>query len=331
MTDYHFGTEPTAVDSSIPEVWAKQVLRDQLREGFWTRFVGGEGSGAAIIQKTELLNNPGDTIHINITGPLVAAGVSGDTAQLVENEETLTTSEKKVIPVLYRHGVRINRRANKKSIIDLRGEAKGRLAEWGSEKMDDLRFAGVNATGTLHGEVYTPNFRIAGNAANTGTVDDVGTGDILDVPTIQQAALDMYNVNAKPLRVGGEDVWVLIAHPNALYALKRSSEYVTWVQEAQVRGNDNPFFKGSVCMIDGVLIFQHSNVVKAANSTPVQVAKNILFGREAFIEGLDETVTWAEDTFDYGFEWGVGYSFAQETRRALEKNSMQLYTAAVSV
>jgi N4-gp56 family major capsid protein len=329
MTNFHFGTTPTQVDSSIPELWAKGVMRDSLRDGFWTRFVGGEGSGAAIIQKSELLNNPGDTIHISITSALTGAGVSGDTTQLVESEETLSTSEKKVIPTLYRHAVRVNRRAQKKSIVQLREEAKLRLAEWGAEKMDDLRFAGINATGTLHGEDYTANFRVAGNAANTGTVADIGSGDVLDVATIQQSVLDMYNRNAKPLRVGGDDVWVLVCHPNSLYALKRSSEYITWVQEAAVRGADNPFFKGAVCMVDGVLIFQHSNVVSATSG--VKYAKNILFGREAFVEGLDETVSWDEDTFDYGLEWGVAYSFAQETRRALEKNSMQLYTAAIDV
>ncbi len=249
----------------------------------------------------------------------------------MESEEKLATTEKKCIPVDYRHGVRVNTRAQKKSLVDLRGEAKLRLAEWGGQKMDTLRFAAAASTATLHGETYTPYYRVAGNAANSGTVSDIGTSDKLDVPTIQQAALDMYNINAKPIRQGGEDVWILIAHPQALYDLKRSTEYTTWVQEAAIRGVDNPFFKGAVCMVDGVVIFQHSNVTTTLDGTGnIKVAHNLVFGAEAMIEALDETVHWDEDTFDYGREWGVAYGFAQETRRGLEKQSMQLYTAAVA-
>ena len=151
-------TTPTHVDTSINEVWAKKVLRDHLRDGFWGRFTGPEGSGAPIIQKTELLNAPGDTIHIQVTSPLSGAGVSGDTTALEGSEENLTTSEMTVIPVFYRHGVRWYRRANKKSILDLRSEAQMRLAEWGGEKMDDLRFANFAATGsTLNGAAYNAN------------------------------------------------------------------------------------------------------------------------------------------------------------------------------
>src|SRR5687767_4203000 len=134
-------TTPTNVDSSIPELWAKLTLRDHLVAGFWKNMIGSEGSSSPIIQKTELLNNPGDTIHIQTTAPLAGAGVEGDTAVLEGNEEALATGSKKVIPVLYRHAVRINRRSNKKSIVELRAEARMRLAEWGEEKMDDKRFA----------------------------------------------------------------------------------------------------------------------------------------------------------------------------------------------
>lgn len=318
------GTTPTLVDTSIPELWSKSVLRQMLRDGFWQRFIGGEGSGSAIIRKTDLLNNAGDTIHINVTDVLVGSGVSGDTAELIGNEEALATTEKKVIPTLYRHAVLINRRANKKSIIDLRGEAKLRLGEWGGQKMDNLRFAAFNSASALHTETYTPNVRVVGGG--TG-VNDIAAGDKLDVPTIQQCVLDLYTRNAKPLLIDGQEHFVLVAHPNALYDLKRSAEYTDWVQQAAIRGAENPFFKGSVAIIDNVVIFQHTNVATATNNVPTTVAKNIMFGAEAFIEGVDETVSWYEDEYDYGQKWGVAFSFAMEARRALEKNSIQVYSA----
>lgn len=321
-------TTPTHVDSSIQELWAKNTLRDMLRPGFWQRFVGGEGSRSPIIRLTELLNKPGDTIHIQITSPLSGAGVVGDTTPLEGSEENLTTSSIKVIPLLRRHGVRINRRANKKSILELRGEAKMRLAEWGGEKMDDVRFELYASTAVLNGETYTPNTLAAG-AANVVPID-VAAGDAITVAFLQKLKLTLYNNRAIPLmQSDGNEFFAMVVHPNSLYALKREEEYRDWVREAQVRGDGNPFFKGATAMIDGMLLFQHSNVPIAADGTAgIDVSRNIAFGAEAFVEGLDEGVSWAEDEFDYGLERGFAYSFAFQPRRALAKNSIVVYADA---
>src|SRR5690348_18276304 len=85
-------TNPSDVDTSIPEIWARETLRKHLRDGFWGRFAGGPGSGRPLIQQSELLNKPGDLIHVQVTNPLSGAGVSGDTAALEGNEEKLSTS-----------------------------------------------------------------------------------------------------------------------------------------------------------------------------------------------------------------------------------------------
>ena len=322
-------TTPTSIDSSIPEIWAKQVLRDSLRMGFWANKVGGEGSRMPIIRKTELLNNAGDSIHVEITNPLAGGGQSGDTSALTGNEEEITTTEKKIIPVLYRHAVRLNRRARKKSIIDLLEEAKMRLTEWGGEKMDDLRFAAYNSAAALHSETYTPYVRVVGGGTGVG---DVATTDTLDVATIMQAKLDLYNNRALPLKDGGgRDFFMAVVHPNTLYNLKRSTEYGNWVRDAGVRGENNPLFIGATAMIDGVLIFEHNNVpVTLDGASSNAVSHNIVFGAEAFIEGADEDPHFSGDTFDYGLETGVGYEFAFESRRALEKNSTQLLAAATA-
>ena len=323
-------TTPANVDSSIQELWARLTLRDHLRKGFWASKAGVEGSGAAVIRRTDLVTNPGDTIHIQITNPLTGAGVSGDTTQLEGSEENLTTSSLKVVPEFYRHAVRWYRRANKKSLIDLRGEARMRLAEWGGEKMDDLRFASFTSSANINGETYTPNVRCVGGGTGVG---DVGAADTLSVEEIQKVKLALYNQRALPLRTeDGEDIFGLVAHQNAVFNLKRSSEYRDWVREAEVRGKDNPFFRGALCMVDGMVIFQHSNVPVAAGAGAggIDVARNIAFGAEAFIEGIDENPSWDEDDFDYGNEFGIAYSFGFQPRRGLEKNSLQVYSAAVN-
>jgi N4-gp56 family major capsid protein len=322
-------TTPTNIDTSIPEIWAKSVLRDTLRAGFFGPMTGPEGSGMPIIQKTELLNKPGDTIHIQTSSPLSGGGISGDTAVLAGNEEALALSEILVVPTLYRHAVRMFRRANKKSIVDLRAEAKSRLAEWAEQKMDTLRFAAFVSQATLHGQTYTSNSYGVGGHDGTSLV----AADTLSVAALQTVKLKLRNNRAKPLRLSGDgkDMFGIVVHPNALFDLKRESEYRDWVREAAVRGESNPFFQGSTAVIDGMVVFEHENVPTATSggTGTIKYAKNIAFGAEAFVEGLDEAAYWAEDDFDYGNEQGIAYGFAMEPRRGLEKNSLLVLSAAV--
>lgn len=324
-------TTPTHVDSSIPEVWAKLTLRDSLRPAFWGNFVGPEGSRSPIIRVSELLNKPGDTVHIQVTDPLAGAGVEGDTALLEGNEENLDTTSIKTIPKRYRHGVRWFDRAAKKSILDLRAEGRMRLAEWGMEKMDDVRFTNFIASGTLNGETYTPNARAAGGGA--GVPGSVAAGEHITVVELQKTKLALYNQRAAALKTAdGSEFFAMVAHQNSIYNLKRDQEYRDWVKDAEVRGAGNPFFRGAIAMVDGMLLFQHSNVPTANDGAAgIAVSRNIAFGSEAFVEGLDEGVSWAEDTFDYGDQFGIGYKFAFQPRRGLEKNSIIVYADAVTI
>jgi N4-gp56 family major capsid protein len=280
-------TTPTTIDTSIPEVWASEVLRDHRYKGFWGRFVG-----SAIVQKSELLNKPGDLIHIQTGSYLTAEGVTGDTATLEGNEEALSLSEIKVSPLLYRHAVRINRRANKKSIVELRAEAKMRLAEWGANKMDAVRFEKFSATtlpAPLASETYNaPNYFVAGGTDGSPSVDDITAGETLTVARIQQLRLLLEAQRATPINQDGFPFYALVIHPNALYALKREEEYRDWVREAHIRGADNPFFKGATAILDGIVIYSHFNSLTVTNSGPLLVAKGLAFGAEAFVEGLDE-------------------------------------------
>jgi N4-gp56 family major capsid protein len=334
-------TTPTNVDSSIREVWAERVLSDSLLKAFFEQLVGLPGSGSPVIRQTELLNKPGDLIHIQTTDPLVGAGVSGDTTALAGSEEALATSEIKTSPILYRHGVRIYRRANKKSMIDLRQEARGRLAEHAAERMDDLRFAGyvsnapVPGTGESQGAATTPDVhKVGGGSAVPTTLwvaadfNDIGVTDHLSVLELQKIRLKLYNKRAKPINDGGKPVYIGVVHPTSLFNLKRESEYRDWVREAHVRGEMNPMFRGATAMIDGMMIFEHPNVPRVTSGSGPKVSQNLFFGAEAFVEGLDENLDWVEDTFDYENEWGVAYSFAFQPRRARSFNSIQVWANA---
>lgn len=329
-------TNPSDVDTSIPEVWAARVMRNTLRKGFWGKFAGGVGSEMPIIQQTELLNKPGDRIHIQITDALVGAGVSGDTATLEGQEEALATTEMIVSPTLKRHAVLINRRANKKSIVELRPEARMRLEEWGKKKVDDTRFSQFVSitnsdipenTGYDQPNQYTIGSGFTSAAATT--VDDIAVGDKLTVAACRAIRYHLMSQNARPFHGPDEQPFYgMVISPEMEFDLKSDSEYKDVLLNAAQRGSGNPLFTGAVADIEGLLLYPHFHVPTVTNATSVRVAKALAFGAEAFVEGWDEDVSWVEDTFDYDLQWGVAYSFAFQPRRALEKNSMLVLAAA---
>jgi N4-gp56 family major capsid protein len=319
-------TRTTDVDTAIPELWADRVLRDHAYSGFWSKFLG-----TAIVQQFELLNRPGDLVHIQVTNPLSGSGVSGDETVLEGNEENLTTTEIKLQPEQQRHAIRNFRRAAKKSIVDLRMEARMRLAEWGMVQMDTNRFTNFAAASLTvpAGETYTPNIFSVGGTHTS--VDNIANTEELDVEAVQQIKVRLQANRARPLLIDGDELYALVVHPYALYQLKRQDEYRAWVREAHVRGADNPFFKGATAVLDGVVIYEHFRSPLVTNSAPVQVNKGIAFGAEAFVEALDENPSWDEDVFDYGNQYGMAYSFAHQARRALELSSLQVYSYAPTV
>lgn len=323
-------TTPANVDSSIREVWAKQVLRTKEKKSFFAGLMGPEGSGAPIIRKTELLGRSGDLIHIQVTDPLTGSGVQGDTTALEGSEENLVTSEIKCQPDLFRHAVRVYRRANKKSDLDLREEAKMRLAEHAAKRQDSLCFTNFKATSLTvpAGETYTPNVYVVGGGADE---DAVAAGDTLTVESLQEIALTLDINDAQPLNIDGSPHYGLVIHPYATHQLKQEARYESWVREAAVRGKDNPFFRGALAVIDGMILYPHVRCGVAANATAVQYSNGIAFGAEAFVMAEDEDITWVEDLFDYENEWGVAYSYAMQPRRALESSSLQVFAAAPTV
>ena len=319
-------TTPTNVDVTIREHWSRKTWRKTLRDTYWDKFVGGEMSGMPIIRKTELVGD-GDLVHISITDALSGAGVSGDTAMLEGNEENLAATEIKMNTTLYRHAVRSYRRAQKKSLMNLREEASFRLAEWGRKKMDAIRFSQFVSTTAADtpDAVYTPNIHVVGGGAD---VDAIAATDKLTVAECKKIMYALDAQQADPFIINGEPHYFLVATPQMVYDLKQDSAYDSYVVNAENRGASNPVFTGALANIDGLVIHKSWSVPVAANATSVATAKSLAFGREAFVEAVDESVTWVEDTFDYENQFGVAYSFAFGPRRALERNSLQVYCAS---
>ena len=325
-------TNLSAVADVTPEVWAKRTLRDSLVRSFWGRFCGKPGSGAPIAQQFELLGGPGQILHIPTSVPLSGAGKTEEQT-LEGSEEALSLGAMKVCPVFYRHAVRYGRLANQRAAVELMGEARVRLAEWGAAKLDANRWASFKASALpspLGSETYTPNKFFAKSSATS--VDDLVAADKLTVAAIRRLRVAMIEQGAEAMTDSeGREFFGLAIHPRQSYDLKGDTALSAMMESAGPRGDANPIFTGAIGRIDGIVLYEHSSVPVAvnANAAPAACATSICFGKEAFVEGVGEEPIWIGDSFDYRSESGISFGFSAHARRALEKQSMLVYTSAV--
>jgi len=333
-------TNPTDVSSSIPKKYAMRVMRKVIADTFFTTLTSKQGGGGAIISKNQVLNKPGEEITIQVTSPLSGSGVEGDTATLEGNEEKLSTSSITVKTVYYRHGVRNNTRAEKKSLVGLREEAVNRLAEWGRDKLDTVRFGAAlnkgfyyDAGGTEGEETSggTPYVRYVGGGTSKA---DVEAADVMTLAELSKTKYIMLSRLAKPWNIGGNPYFMMVLEPWQEYNIKVTD--TVWAQaqrEAQLRGGSNPLFTGAVGIWDGIIIRQAARVpvvTDAGGSSNVRAATGMMFGPEAFIEAYGTYPDWDEDDFDYGLEHGVAWGVDYGCRRGFEIQSTQVMASAVA-
>lgn len=330
-------TTPTSVATSIPRKYAQRVLAKMIKDTFWDGMTSPPGGGGAIIQQSEVLNKPGEEIFIQLTSPLTGAGVSGDTTALTGQEEEMTTADLSFKTIYRRHGVRINNRAQKKSMLDLRGMAVDRLAEWGKGKLDGVRFGNAINAGFYYDAGGTDGTEASGGSpyerfVGTGNtaVNDLIASELVTLAELSKSKYVMLDrTGFRPWTVGGLDHLVAVLDPWVEYGIKASDS--TWAQaqrEAMQRGSANPLFTGAVGVWDGVIIKKANRVATGTNAGSVRYARNLIFGPEAFIEGWGTMPDWNEETFDYNLEHGFAYGFDYGCRRGFEVQSMQLIAAA---
>jgi N4-gp56 family major capsid protein len=60
----------------------------------------------------------------------------------------------------------------------------------------------------------------------------------------------------RPIRIGGDEVYVLLVDPLQVKSLRADSDWKAAMQNAYIRGKDNPFFSGALAYWDGVAIFE---------------------------------------------------------------------------
>ena len=115
------------------------------------------------------------------------------------------------------------------------------------------------------------------------------------------------NYRMRPIRVDGQEYYVLVLHPEVAYDLFTLAGWQTAQREAQNRGDSNPIFTGSLGIWDGVVVHAHEgvSVIDDGGGAAIKGARNLFMGAQAACFAENSDMKWVEKTFDYGNQLGI--------------------------
>lgn len=326
-------------DALTKKLWDEKLFRDTVKESYFSRLMG-EGSIVAV--KNELTKSKGDEITFGIRMRLSGAGVTD--GQILEGaEESLTTYSDKVTLHQYRHAVRDNGALDRqRAMFSIDEESRSALADWGAEKIDQLAFDAILDSPTL---IF---YKTSAGSLSTATASTAKTALTAADGKLTPAMVSYMKAYAKtgggrtyvplrPVKVNGKEHYVLLVHPDALYDLKIDPTYQQYLREAEVRGSENPLFKGSVAIIDGVVIHEHENctIANDGGSGAVAWSKGVFMGQQALMWAWGQRVETVQKNFDYenehGYAWGIIAGTNKPVFNSLDYGSFGVYLARTDI
>ncbi|MBX4336459.1 N4-gp56 family major capsid protein [Bartonella raoultii] len=334
--------------------WSK-LLNQEVSKAIPIAPLIGTDSNSIIQLKDETNKASGDAVNFNLRMQLFGDGVSeGQT--LEGNEEALQFFNDRVAINELVHAVRVKNEGTidqQRILHDLRTEAKNGLVDWYADRLSMMFFlqaCGYDAK-ELHFEGRTITLKPVHYGFNTPTAptskrilrpnnktkdEDITSKETFDLTLIDQAVerAKLANPKIRPVRVDGENVYVLYLHPKQVTQLRTNTDAGQWldITKAIYSGNriKNPIYDGSLGMYNGVVLREAEHVTEGVqtisykNSIPI-VRRAVLLGAQSAVIafGKDRGATrykLVEELFDYEREFGV----AAKTIIGMKKTRFQL-------
>ncbi len=257
------------------KLWARKLFQEALKQTWLYKFMGAD-SRSAIQILNDTSKGPGDRVRVGLRMQLSGNGVLGD-GTLEGNEEALTTYTDDLVINQLRHAVRSDGKMSEQRIpFSIREEARQGLADWWADRIDkalfnqlegntdqtDTRFTGGNATvAPSSNNISYPN-----GLSSEASVASATTSNIFKLNYIDQA-VEKAKTNSpliRPLRVNGEDKFLIFLHPYQVTDLRQNTATGQWldIQKAVYEGSrsNNPIYNGALGEYNGVIIHESSRI-----------------------------------------------------------------------
>ena len=271
----HSGTI-AANDSDLrTRLWSELVTRDAREKNVFEKFIGGEGSGKPIVEKTDLSAGGSDKVTFTTVAPIRGQGVRGEEV-LKNSTGSLSFGTFNVEVDLIRHAVSWTQvlklmRFTGKTLDQLSAEV---MSEWAARTEQDHLMACLRDTCL--------------NNASTNLLTGYGSGtgglllysDGLSTDIIQEAKQTLISRGGQPMNTGGDENqeipgYLFFAPDSVLRPLRSDPDYLEAITQADVRSGDNKLYNGSYAKWDNNIIANHNVIIDTAQGrqgSPLQPA-----------------------------------------------------------
>ena len=313
-------------DTLAVKLWSKKLFADALKKTYADRFMG-KTSSSLIQIKDETSKGAGDRITVGLRLQLAGDGVQGD-GTLEGNEEALSTYSDNVFIDQLRHAVRSSGKMSEQRIpFSVRDEAKTGLSDWWAGRIDFWFFNQLAGNTAIVDSRYSGNQAALAPSANrklfaTGAADETQSSvNVFNLNFIDKCVERALTVapTIRPLKVNGEDKFVMFLHPYQVYDLRTSTSAGQWldISKAAMQGGEiakNPIYTGALGEYNGVVLHQAFRVPTGVNSVTgaaiPTVRRAIFCGAQAALLAYGEKdqsgeMSWVEELFDYKNQLGV--------------------------
>lgn len=321
-------------DPKAAKKWSAALAVDQAKKSYFERKFVGTDDNSIIQRKTELESDSGDRISFDLSVQLRGSYTEGD-HRLEGKEENLRFYTDEVRIDQARHAVSAGgRMTRKRTVHNLRVVAKNRLSDYWSRFMDELMFIylsgarGINAdflfplgwTGHAGNPIEAPDpghILYGGSATSKATItaSDTMSRLLIERAAVQATMLQAQDpdaANMVPVSIEGEDRYVVVMSPFQEHDL-RTSDAAGWLEiqkaAAGAEGRNNPIFRGSLGMINNVVLHSHRNAIRFNDygaSGDLPAARALFLGRQAGAVAYGTSggmrFEWKEEMKDYGNE-----------------------------
>jgi len=262
-------------------VWSELVTRDAREKNVFAKFIGGEGSGKPIVEKTDLSAGGSDKVTFTTVAPIRGQGVRGE-AILKNATGSLSFGTFNVEVDLLRHAVSWTQvlklmRFTGKTLDQLSAEV---MSEWAARTEQDHLMVCLRDT-CLKPENPNNVLKNYGSGANGELLYSEG----LSTDIIQEAKQKLISRGGQPMNTGGDENqeipgYLFFADDSALRPLRSDPDYLEAITQADARGADNKLYSGSYAKWDNNIIANHNTIIDTADGrqgsplAPVMILTN---------------------------------------------------------
>jgi N4-gp56 family major capsid protein len=332
------------------KLWSRKLFQDALKKTYAARFMS-KGKDSIITIQPETSKGPGDQVTVGVRMQLSGDGVQGD-GTLEGNEEALTTYNDAVIINQLRHAVRSKGKMSEQRVpFSVREESKAGLEDWWSERIDTWLFNQLCGYTAQNDTRYTGNQATLAPSTDhkvfaTGSADETqASTNVFNLNLIDKCIelADTLSPTMRPLKINGEDKFVMFLHPYQVYDLRTNTSTGQWldIQKAAAAGrsdSQNPIYSGALGEYNGVVLHKTNRVTQGVNSSTgaaiTTVRRAVFCGAQAALmaygqKDQDGEMTWVEELFDYGNSLGVSAGMIAGLKKT-RFNSLDFGTVTVS-